>query len=169
MQRVAQCATKAAHEMRHQGERDAIRARAHRRLQQQVAATRVTNVTAPQLPAQHEMLACSVRCHKVKGAKKGIRWLQRFSHWGNTIPSPVQRRRCIPRTTFLAFLGDLYVITVPSCAPASLDVVTSTVKEGCGIASNLGKMGPSTARRHQGLPSLAQRYGGATSRHRSEA
>ena len=46
---MAQPATAAAHEMRHQGEKDATRARAHRRLQQQVAATRVT---APQIPAR---------------------------------------------------------------------------------------------------------------------
>ena len=42
VQRVAQPATTAAHEMRHQGGKDATRARAHRRLQQQVATTCVT-------------------------------------------------------------------------------------------------------------------------------
>ena len=44
-----------------------------------------------------------------------------------------------PQDNLLAFLDDLYVVTVPSRARASLDGVTSTVDEGCGIASNLGK------------------------------
>ena len=39
----------------------------------------------------------------------------------------------------LAFLDDLYVVTVPELARAALDSTTTTVETHCGIASNLGK------------------------------
>ena len=39
----------------------------------------------------------------------------------------------------LAFLDDLYVVTVPKLARAALDSTTTTVETHCGIASNLGK------------------------------
>ena len=44
-----------------------------------------------------------------------------------------------PADKLLAFLDDLYVITVASRARPALDTVTGAVEEHCGIASNLGK------------------------------
>ena len=44
-----------------------------------------------------------------------------------------------PTDKLLAFLDDLYVITVAARARPALDTVTGAVEEHCGIASNLGK------------------------------
>ena len=44
-----------------------------------------------------------------------------------------------PADKLLAFLDDLYVITVASRARLALDTVTGPVEAHCGIASNLGK------------------------------
>ena len=44
-----------------------------------------------------------------------------------------------PADSLMAFLDDLYVITVPDRAREALDGTVRAVKENCGIASNLGK------------------------------
>ena len=44
-----------------------------------------------------------------------------------------------PSDCLMAFLDDLYLVTVPDRCRGSLDAVTHSVAEGCGIASNLGK------------------------------
>ena len=43
----------------------------------------------------------------------------------------------------LAFLDDLYVVTVPERARAALDTATKAIGTQCGIASNFGKKGRS--------------------------
>ena len=44
-----------------------------------------------------------------------------------------------PSDCLMAFLDDLYLVTVPDRCRGSRDAVTHSVAEGCGIASNLGK------------------------------
>ena len=44
-----------------------------------------------------------------------------------------------PADSLMAFLDDLYVITVPDRAREALDGTVRAVEENCGIASNLGK------------------------------
>ena len=44
-----------------------------------------------------------------------------------------------PEDTLLAFMYDLYIVTMPDCARQAFDTAAHAVEGQCGIASNLGK------------------------------
>ena len=66
-----------------------------------------------------------------------------------------------PEDTLLAFMYDLYIVTMPDCAWQAFDTAAHAVEGQCGIASNLGKTHVFAAEVGPPPPGIAELGGGS--------
>ena len=127
-----------------------------------VVAVRAAFFMDKRLPIAGGMLPATCgRYAKVKAASRAILWPRRFLRWDNTSPLARAAETLHPSDSLMAFLDDLYLVTVLDHCRGFLDVVT--------LLPIWAKLARSHALRRRGSPNWSLTCGVGTSRQTKEA